>query len=56
MREVTICGTCDSRNINYMGLNKFFCNKCRSEQPTRDIYVESPYERTRRAVYATGNR
>lgn len=56
MREITICKRCESKDIKYLGKDRCFCNNCMSEQNTREIYVESPYERTRRAVYATGNR
>ena len=52
----TICNVCRSGDIKYLGNDKCFCNVCNKEQPTRDIMIESPYEKTRRAVYATGNR
>lgn len=56
MRETTICATCQSSDIKYLGNDKCFCNVCKKESPSRDIYIMSPYERTRAQVYATGNR
>jgi len=56
MREITICAVCNSKNIDYLGKGKCFCHDCNQEQDSKDVYVESPYERTRTAVYATGNK
>lgn len=56
MREITVCGKCGSGNIDYLGGGKCYCNSCQEEQDSVDKYVESPYERTRRQVYATGNK
>ena len=56
MREITVCAKCGSKDIEYLGKDRCYCNKCESEQNSRDKYIESPYERTRRAVYATGNK
>ena len=39
-----------------MANDKCYCNNCKSEQDSIDKFVASPYERTRNAVYATGNR
>lgn len=52
----TICAACHSSDIEYLGNNKCLCKRCKKEQNTIDKVVESPQERTRRAVYATGNR
>ena len=43
-------------SVEYLGNDRCYCNQCESEQDSRDKVIESPYERTRRAVYATGNR
>lgn len=56
MREITICAKCKSTDIEYKGNDKCYCNECKSEQNTIDKFVSSPYERTRAAVYRTGNR
>jgi NADH pyrophosphatase NudC (nudix superfamily) len=56
MREITVCGKCGSGNIDYLGGGKYYCNNCQSEQDSMDKYVESSYERTKRQVYATGNK
>lgn len=56
MREITVCAKCGSQDIEYLGGGKCYCNRCQSEQNSIDKYVSSPYERTRAAVYATGNR
>ena len=56
MREITVCSKCKSSDVKYLGRDKCFCNVCRTEQGTVDRYIESPYERTRRKVYETGNR
>ena len=56
MRCITICGKCGSKDIEYLGNDKCYCNNCKSEQDSIDKFVASPYERTRNAVYATGNK
>lgn len=56
MREITICRECGSKDIDYLGQGRCFCKDCNKETEGLDRYIESPYERTRRAVYATGNR
>lgn len=56
MRVVTVCKECGSKNIDYIGSDRCFCHECKTEQDTKDIYIESPYERNRRAVYASGNK
>lgn len=56
MRAITICAKCKSGNIDYIGHDKCYCHECKSEQDTLDKFVMTPYERTRAAVYATGNR
>ena len=56
MRMTTICATCGSGNIKYLGGERCYCEECKAEQPSRDKVIETPYERTRRAVYATGNK
>ena len=56
MRMKTVCAVCRGSDIEYLGHDKCYCNKCGKEQECRDTVLESPYERTKRAVYATGNR
>lgn len=56
MREITVCDVCLSTDIDYLGHDRCFCHSCQKEQDSRDRIVETPYERTRNAVYATGNR
>lgn len=56
MREVTYCAVCGSFNLGYMGEDKWYCKECEKVVPTKDRFIMSPYERTRSAVYATGNR
>ena len=56
MREITVCSKCGSSDIKYLGNDRCYCNTCESEQNSIDKYIESPYERTRVAVYGTGNR
>ena len=56
MRFRTVCSKCKSGNIEYLGNDKCYCNECKTERDSIDVVVESPYERTRRAVYSTGNR
>lgn len=56
MRCITVCGNCGSKDIEYLGNDKCHCNECKCETTTRDKYIESPYERNKRKVYATGNR
>ncbi len=52
----TVCATCGTSGIEYLGEDRCLCNVCGCERETRDEYVETPYERTRRMVYATGNK
>lgn len=56
MRIRTVCGKCRSKDIDYLGNDKCYCHRCKSEQESRDEVLQSPYERTRATVYATGNR
>lgn len=56
MRLVTKCSKCGSKNIDYLGNDRCYCHNCKTETETRDEYVMSPFERTERAVYATGNK
>jgi NADH pyrophosphatase NudC (nudix superfamily) len=56
MRVITVCAKCGSKEIEYLGGDKCYCRNCESEQDSKDKVIESPYERTRRAVYATGNK
>lgn len=56
MRTKTVCCNCGSNDIEYLGHDRCYCSDCQRERDTREIVVESPFERTRRAVYATGNR
>ena len=56
MRVITVCANCGSKDIEYLGKDRCYCNNCKREHDSRDKVIESPYERTRRAVYATGNK
>ena len=56
MRTRTVCRDCGGKDIEYLGRGRCYCSECQRERDTREIVVESPLERTRRAVYATGNR
>lgn len=55
-RMATVCAECGSGDIEYLGNDRCKCRKCGQERPTRDKIIQTPYERTRAAVYATGNR
>ena len=54
--QITVCAVCGSSDIDYLGNDRCFCKKCDGEKPSKDRAIQSPYERTRAAVYATGNR
>ena len=56
MRAVEQCAKCQSRNLKYLGKERWYCNNCQQETQTVTKYFESPFERQERAVYATGNR
>ena len=56
MRIITVCEKCGNKNLDYLGKDKWYCYKCEMEVEGRETYIYSPYERTRNAVYATGNR
>lgn len=56
MRVKTVCAHCGSSNIEYLGRDRCHCNECQAKRNTKEKVIETPYERTRRAVYATGNR
>lgn len=56
MREATVCAKCGSKDIEYLGGGKCYCNSCDTEQDSKDIYVSNFYERTRDSVCATGNK
>lgn len=59
MRCVSYCAKCGGGNFSFIDGTHFergFCRDCNEEVDIRERYIETPYERTRRAVYATGNR
>lgn len=56
MRCITVCGKCGSKDIEYLGNGRCHCNDCNCERDARDKYIETPFERNERRVYATGNR
>lgn len=56
MRCITVCSKCGSKDIKYLGHDRCYCNACNCERDTRDKYIETPFERNERRVYATGNR
>jgi len=56
MRRIVKCATCGCKRIEYLGNDRCYCPECESEQPSMEYFIESPYERTRSMVYATGNR
>lgn len=56
MISKTVCKKCGSADIEYLGNERCYCSRCQSEQDTRTRFIETPYERARRSVYATGNR
>ena len=53
---ITICTVCGSKDVDYLMHDRWYCNQCKKEQEVREQFIESPYERTRREVYATGNK
>ena len=56
MRVITVCSKCGSKDIEHLGHGIYYCNSCEEKCDTKNKIVQSPYERTRNAVYATGNR
>lgn len=63
MRTISYCAECGGTNFEFSGswedgtrFERCFCHDCGKETAVRERLIESPYERTRRAVYATGNK
>lgn len=56
MRIKTMCNTCKSSSIQYLGNGYCYCYDCGKHRKVVDKVIETPYERTRRMVYSTGNR
>lgn len=56
MRIKTICAHCGSNDIEYIGNDKCFCFTCKEERETKDVNIETPYERCHNSVHATGNK
>lgn len=65
MKEIQYCSICGStdcdiihdENGDWVKPDEIrFCNNCKKEVSIQSRFVLSPYERTRQAVYATGNR
>lgn len=59
MRMISVCAVCGGRDFEFISgthYERCYCNDCERETPVRDKMILSPYERTRNAVYATGNR
>ena len=55
MRMSMECSVCGERDIEYLGDDMCLCPKC-GTTPIREFFIMSPYERTRAAVCATGNK
>lgn len=61
MSAKVVCGTCRSEKIDRLGGFRCFCHICNMEQGIEILSEKkqrklSPQERTRQAVYATGNK
>lgn len=56
MRITSVCNFCGSEDIVYLGNDKCYCNRCEKVRFSKDIVLESPCERTRNQVYASGNK
>lgn len=56
MRVISVCEVCGSSNITFIGIDTCVCNICNKTRKPKDKIVQSPYERTKSKVYATGNR
>lgn len=58
MRVIAYCAKCGGRNFDYTDTKNDigYCHDCKREVDIKEKYIETPYERTRAAVYATGNR
>lgn len=59
MRTVSYCAKCGGKNFDFVSGTHFercYCRDCEMETDVREKMILSPYERTRNAVYATGNR
>lgn len=50
MRITSVCNFCGSEDIVYLGNDKCYCNRCEKVRFSKDIVLESPYERTRNQV------
>ncbi len=46
MRTITICGSCESPNIKYLGKNQCYCFDCQKNRASVDKTVMTPFERT----------
>lgn len=62
MKCISVCSQCGKSDLLDFHYDKdkseyiAFCNQCQKIVICTDKYIESPYERTRNAVYATGNK
>lgn len=56
MRQETVCKTCESVDIDYLGNDECYCHKCNKKTDTVTRFVYNHYERRRAQVYATGNK
>ena len=59
MKMVAFCVKCGGHNFDYIDGTHFargFCHDCNEEVAIKEKAVYTPYERTRAAVYATGNK
>ena len=59
MRCVSYCAKCGGTNWEYVSGTRFeraYCKDCEQEVEIKEKFYFTPYERTRNAVYATGNR
>ena len=59
MRCVSYCAKCGGKNFDYISGTKYergFCRDCNEEVNIKERFIKTPFERTRNAVYATGNK
>ena len=59
MRMVSYCAECGGKNFDYIDGTHYergYCHDCEKEVEIIDKFIMDPYDRTRAAVYATGNK
>lgn len=56
MKVIGMCAVCKSEEVDYLERETCYCFKCGKVRDYSQRFIETPQERLKRQVYATGNK